>query len=232
VRVASMGAREVRASFPFNRTRTVRRWSATTVMAFRSSAILDAGLLPQPFRMAARAGLHGRHLAQPRRVVVSHRQPRLAVARFHREAAGWPGEDPSQLRLRAAPLVDFEGSFKQRGSHSRKYFRGEKGTAHLVRGDGLPGSSNRSPPPGDGFHEGRSSLAVLGGIAGAPPPAPPPTPWPTASLRKTRAAETLFMENPPVPGIGPPTIVLSFRRGHQGRPPPASASSPLWPSRR
>ena len=51
------------------------------------------------------------------------------------------------------------------GSHSEKYLRGGPGTVHLVRADGGPGNSKRSPPAGDSFHGGRSTLA---GLAGAP----------------------------------------------------------------
>jgi hypothetical protein len=79
------------------------------------SAILDAGLFPEALRMAARARLHGRHLAQPRRVVIADRQARLAAADFHGEASAGAREDPAQLRLFAAPGVDLDGPLKQRG---------------------------------------------------------------------------------------------------------------------
>ena len=82
---------------------------------FQVSGILDAGFFPEALRMAARARLHRRHLAQPRRVVIADRQARLAAAGFHREAAARPGENPSQLRLLAAPGVDLDGPLKQRG---------------------------------------------------------------------------------------------------------------------
>jgi hypothetical protein len=49
------------------------------------------------------------------------------------------------------------------GSHPAKYFRGAPGTVHLVRGEGAPGNSKPSPPAGDAFHGGRSTLAAFTG---------------------------------------------------------------------
>src|SRR5271157_2398118 len=85
------------------------------------------------------------------------------------------------------------------GSHSRKYFRGAKDTDHLVRGDGLLGRSNPSPPTGDGFHEGRSTLAGAAGFAPVPPSCAANAVADSTAPENTRR-ETFSMERPPLPG--------------------------------
>ena len=80
--------------------------------AFQVAAVFDARLFPEAFRMTARARLHRRYLAQPRRIVIAHQQPRGTAAHLHAETSGRSGEDPSQLRAFAAPVVDLDGSRK------------------------------------------------------------------------------------------------------------------------